>query len=204
MAQLTSRASTRPHLHGDINDLETITRENWSNPSVLFEVFVELGYRRQRKRKRELKDKTYKRLIEIAGEYFDWPTTNAPGGNRRLSGALWPEEGLLSYLGYHVGERGLPTAERRAILDSVYLQAVPTVNNPVYMADWGSPRSSLRLQKIAESLAAFCRNKKRSDRSYSSVAVADWESDLAYLKQKYYDGVYKFPWPRPDLTRRWS
>jgi hypothetical protein len=196
-----------PHLHGDIDELEAITRQNWSNASILFEIFVELGYRNQRKRKRELKDKIYKRLIEIAGAYFDWPTTSAPGGNRRLSGAPWPEKGLLSYLGYHVGERGLPTAQRRAILNSVYLEAVPTVNNLVYMADWGSPRSSLRLQKIAESLAAFCRNRERSDRSFTSAAVADWESDLSYLKQKYYDGVYDFPWPRADLTRRcrrWS
>ncbi len=203
MAQLGG-AANRPHIQGDINELEAITRQNWSDGSVLFEVFVELGYRNQRKRKRELKDKTYKRLIEIAGAYFQWPTTNAPGGNRRLSGTLWPEKGLLSYLGYHVGERGLPTAERQAILDAVYLEAVPTLNNPVYMADWGSPHSSLRLQKIAESIASFCRLRKRSDRTFTSAAVANWESDLAYLKQKHYDGVYDFPWPRPDLTKRSS
>jgi len=196
MPRFVTHSSTRPHLRDDIGELEAIAERNWTNASVLFEIFGELGYRNQRKRKRKLKDKIYARLIQIAGEYFRWPTTAAPGGNRRLSGMLWPREGLLAYLGYHVGERGLPTLERRAILDSVYLESLPTVNNPIYMADWGLPRSSLRLQKIAESLAAFCRNRKRSDRRFTSAAVADWEADLAYLKEKYYDGVYSFPWPR--------
>jgi hypothetical protein len=193
-----SRGDDRRHIQQRINELEAMAASNWGSPSLLFEIFTELEFRKPRKRPRELKQRINDRLLELAADfYFTWPSTSAPGGDGNLDGAGWPRTGLLSYLGYHVGRTGLPTTTRRAILADAYLGNLPTVNNPVYMADWGDPVCGPRLRKIAESLAAFCRNQKRKDGPhFQSAAVADWESDLAYLKGTYYDGVYDFPWPR--------
>jgi hypothetical protein len=186
----------RPYKQKRIDELESITGDNCDNASVLIEVFMELEFRRPRKRPSELRRRILNRLSELSAEFFRWPTTLAPSGDNILTTLGWPRKGLLSYLGYHVGKTGPPTTTRREILDEAYNNTLPTVNNTVYMADWGAPRSGPRLEKIAESIAAFCRNRKRKDGLLQSVAIADWESDLAYLKSKYYDGVYDFHWPR--------
>ena len=186
----------RPYIRQYINDLEDIVEENWDNGSVLFEVFSELDFRKPRKRPRELRKRILERLLELADEFFHWPTTMASSGDGSIEAEKWPKTGLLSYLGYHVGKTGLPTIKRREILDQAYKDNLPTVNNSIYMAQWGEPRSSIRLKKIAESIAAFCRNQKRRDDQIKSAAIADWESDLAYMKAKYYDGNYDFQWPR--------
>jgi hypothetical protein len=154
----------RPHIYHDIYELQEVAESNWNNPSVLFEVFSELQFRRPRKRPRELRQAIQDRILEVLPSFcFRWPSTSAIGGDGNLAGSGWPRTGLLSYLGYHVGTSGLPTHERRKILDLAYTDNLPTVNNPIYMANWGLPRSGPRLQKIAESLAAFCRNRKRQE-----------------------------------------
>jgi hypothetical protein len=186
----------RPFKILHINDLESIAEKNLHNASVLFEVFTELNFRRHRKRHNDLRRRILDRLLELAAEYFRWPSTSTPSGDSTLNAVGWPLKGLLSYLGYHVGKTGLPTMTRREILDEVYNDTLPIVNNTSYMEEWGTPRSDSRLKKLAESLAAFCRNQKRKDGHVQSAAVADWVSDLAYLKSKYYDGVYDFHWPR--------
>jgi len=38
------------------------------------------------------------------------------------------------------------------------------------------------------------RNFKKNDRDRYEVAISDYERDMAYLKQKYYDPG-SFPWP---------
>jgi hypothetical protein len=63
------------------------------------------------------------------------------------------------------------------------------------MAEWGAPSTGPRLRKMVESLAAFARNAKRRDARRLSVAIAEWESDLDYLKRTYYVGRYDFVWP---------
>lgn len=191
------RKGERPYIQQRISDLEQIAEENWTNASVLFEVFSELRFRKPRKRPRELKQRILDRLLELAQEYFRWPSIKAMPGNEPISSTTWPSTGLLSYLGYHVGKPALPAIKRREILDQAYQDILPTVNNPIYMSEWGPPKSSVRLKKIAESLAAFCRNQKRKNSDHSkSTAITDWESDLAYLKHKYYNNVYNFQWPR--------
>jgi hypothetical protein len=175
-----SYSSSRPHIQKRINELERIAYSNWDNPSVLFEVFVEIDHRRSRKRQVAFKDKILQRILFLASQYFKWPSTLAPTGDGNLNTANSPKRGLLSYLGYHVGRRGLSTVERREMLDRVYMRRVPTVNNPIYMADWGEPHSALRLKKTTEPLASFCRSQKRKSAVHvQSAAVADYESDLA-------------------------
>jgi hypothetical protein len=102
---------------------------------------------------------------------------------------------LLRYLGYHVGAKGLSGEERRAILDAVYLEKLPSVNSRTYMSEWGQPHTGVRLKKLAETLAALTRNEKRKRAAASRSAIEEWEADLEYLRQKYYVGRYDFVWP---------
>jgi len=51
---------------------------------------------------------------------------------------------------------------------------------------------------MAESIAAFCRNAKLRDSSSLAAAISDWEVDLVWLKQTYYDRKFHrvFNWPQ--------
>jgi hypothetical protein len=105
------------------------------------------------------------------------------------------EKGLLKEFGYKVGINGLPESQRRQILDHIYDKRLDFNDNSTYLKEWGEPQSDKRLQKIAESIAAFSRNAKRRNIKSLSKAIQDWEADLAYLKKTYYNGRFTFQWP---------
>lgn len=170
--------------------------KRYDDPAGLQEILVELLFRHS-DGALDLREQVVLRLVELSEESFLWPTTDTPDGDGTLDGIEWPQEGLLSFLGYHVGQNGVRADDRRAILDSTYKGSLPNVNSAEYMASWEAPGSADRLRKLAESLAAFCRNQKRRDPS--AVAVREWEADLEYLRHEYYDGRYSFVWPRTDL-----
>lgn len=129
-------------------------------------------------------------------DYFDWPSTDAPAGTYGFSGKHWHyKEGLLSYVGYRVGRNGVDKQVRQSILDCVFHNELPQVDSEEYMRQWDAPKSAARLQKMAESLAAFTRNAKRKDFFDYRDAIADWESDLSYLWRKYYRDHFGFAWP---------
>ncbi|WP_429018031.1 hypothetical protein, partial [Aeromonas veronii] len=56
------------------------------------------------------------------------------------------------------------------------------------------PKSTTRLQKMANSLASFARNAQRSPHD-TSVAVKEWKEDLDYLYHTFYQQWHRFPWP---------
>lgn len=86
--------------------------------------------------------------------------------------------------------------QRRQILDNIFLGSLPVIENTIYLEEWGEPSTERRLQKLAESIAAFTRNAKRRNTTKFRKAIQDWETDLAYLKQTYHDECFKFQWPR--------
>jgi len=133
-------------------------------------------------------------LSYLSGVGFDWPKTYVNRGGGIFTVKL-PAVGLLKYMGYKVGRSGMDEAERREILHHVLHAAVlPPVTSPSYMREWGGPRSGERLLKMANSIAAFCRNEKRKSRP-SEDAVSDWENDLEWLRKTYYKGRFRFQWP---------
>ena len=103
-------------------------------------------------------------------------------------------------MGYCVGQNGVSEAQRREILDFAYKQILPNVNSVEYIDEWGDPITWPRLSKIAESIASFVRSAKRRDLASMSVAIDEWESDLDYLRKKYYVGRYDSPWPPTHFT----
>ncbi|MEO9574944.1 MAG: hypothetical protein ABJ360_00565 [Roseobacter sp.] len=129
-------------------------------------------------------------------EYFTWPSTEADGGGDGFEIGKVPSEGMLGYLEYRVGRtNGLPEGARRAILDRVVTGTLPIYWSLEYYEQWSDPGSAARLQKLAETIAAFARNAKRRRRSALSDAIAEWESDLVYLKKKHYLTRFRFGWP---------
>jgi hypothetical protein len=129
-------------------------------------------------------------------EFFEWPTTEAIGGNGRLILEPSVSDGMLSYLDYRVGKlNGEVASIRQSILSRVFEGRLPPVFPADYMSSWGAPKSAARLRKIAESIAAFTRNAKRRRDYKMDDAISDWESDLGFLYDRYYTGHFSFGWP---------
>jgi hypothetical protein len=137
----------------------------------------------------------------LKDQSFDWPSTLVWGEGHKPIDALFLETGMLGYLGYHVGHHGLDSRSRRKILARVFEKRLPRPSSfpKHYLDEWAQPKSCERLQKLAESIAAFCRNAKRRS-SPPRAAISDWEADLAWLKIEYYDPC-RFRWP--DGMRPW-
>ncbi|TFH93696.1 hypothetical protein ELS82_01165 [Vibrio ouci] len=128
-------------------------------------------------------------------ETFRWPSTVAYEADESMPESNWPKVGMLSAVGYCVGINGLGLKQRQELLSNVYSKRLPFVDSRKYVAEWGMPRSSERLRKLAEAIAAFVRNAKRK-KNNMSVAIREWEQDLAWLKEKYYLR-HKFVWVWP-------
>lgn len=103
-------------------------------------------------------------------------------------------EGLLSYMGYHVGHSGQLRKQRRDILERVMESTLPKIISPEYIADWGEPRSQQRLRKLADSLAAFRSDRERKVKTSNDEAIRDWTDDLQYLKETYWDKSWEWRW----------
>jgi hypothetical protein len=136
-------------------------------------------------------------LEYLAGWGFPWPSTvvgfAGAGGPFDLDR---PEKGWLGHLGYSVRASGPSAQDRRAILERAFLDPLPTRGfTEEYVSEWASPGSGRRLRKLAGTIAALCRNAKRKSANMREP-VARWESDLEWLRQRYYDRRQRFQWPR--------
>jgi hypothetical protein len=188
----------RPHIQQLTNELAALAKANWADRDILMGIAAELELRK-RQRAKNLQKEIAERISQLKKETvaFEWPSTDVEEGNGSLdSGVFRHSSGLLRYMDYKVGVNGYVARDRREILERTYEETLPRVNSPSYMAEWGTPSSSQRLQKMADSIASFVRNAKRQSYNDMSMSVDEWESDLAYLKKRYYDGCYNFPWPR--------
>jgi hypothetical protein len=144
---------------------------------------------------------THLLLQNIEDDYFSWPNTSI--FKRRVDKLselnltfLAQEKGLLKVFGYQVGNKGLPKIQRRRILKKVYEFDLELIRNHVdieNLNEWSTPKSTQRLSKIAHSIAAFTRNAKRKTNVDYTQSISDWESDLKWLKEEYYDG--RIFWP---------
>jgi len=186
---------TRPFFNHSTAKLRKESESQWGNPDVLHSVYTELLYR-ERKAALLLRELIEERLL-VFTEYFPWPTTDAPNSTNSLDTTIFTEQvGLLAFVGYRVGQNGVTPQKRRALLEDVYLRRVPPVNSQDYMSTWGKPRTSTRLKKLANVVASNARHAKRNSSERFSIAISEWEADLAYMKKKFYVGVYSFKWPK--------
>jgi hypothetical protein len=134
------------------------------------------------------------------GKWFPWPTTVARKGTGRLTVLGWRQQGMLSLLGYHVGEtEPTPRNVRQCILEYAFECYLPPLQDIAYYAEWGPPVTPRRLEKLANTLAALVRNAKRRHQIAYRVAIDDWEHDLWFLHQRYYVDLFNFGWPATNL-----
>ena len=126
--------------------------------------------------------------------FFTWKTTHiVPTQGGTVKGE-WTQKGVLDDSGYHVGNAGVERNERHKILTRVFTTKLNNVTSLEYMAEWGTPNSCMRLQKMADSIASFACNAKRQNNPRLQQAIDDWEEDLGWLKKTYYDGKFSFDW----------
>lgn len=122
---------------------------------------------------------TLKRLLK-------WPTTNAPLGLEDFFPSGWQETGLLSSSGYIVGKSGASDADRKLILSNLVENEIKLKGfRADYLSSWGEAATLDRLLKIARTIAVLCRNAKGSPHNFTK-AIKEWESDLLFLKNKYF------------------
>lgn len=191
-----SQSSKRPYLSYSTSDLAQLAEAEWHNVQILNKIRYELQFR-TRRRAKELRDRIEQRLTQLPNSSFNWPKTTANPGHQPFPQQVFKQtEGLLSHCGYRVGAKGLPEPQRRRILDDIYRQPLPPMDDTAYEYEWGDPQTAQRLQKLAETIAALTRNARRRNNPNLRIAINDWEADLAYLKQNYYDGRFSFHWPR--------
>lgn len=129
-------------------------------------------------------------------DHFVWPSTNVGAGSGSQQFDNWHAQGMLGYLGYHVGAtNGVSEFARREILDMVFSSVLPPVNGVSYVRGWGEPSTSSRLHRLADEIARHARNGKLKRSADMSGPVMAWEADLKYLYQKYYVDKFRFGWP---------
>ena len=169
--------------------------KHWGDSEELHLILAELKYR-SRKGAVELRERISKRLVELSKKTFLWPSTAVVDSQNALQGdQFWYERGVLSFLGYKVGQKGVREKARQEILDYAFHERLPNVNSSQYMEEWGKPATANRLKKLADCLATFARNAKRNQTADIEQAVAEWEADLRYLECRYYRGHFDFSWP---------
>jgi hypothetical protein len=104
------------------------------------------------------------------------------------------EQSPLSLLGYRAGVSGLDDASRRRVLQSAFQGPLPFVESAGYMESWGEPSTADRLRRIATHLSHTIDAHRNL--ANHQVAVNDWVSDLAWLRETFYRGIYTFYWPQ--------
>lgn len=189
--------SDRPFMQLKTAELRDEVKGARGNVKILHQVYAETLFR-SRKPARLLRELLVEEFAAMECP-FPWPSTAVPAGGRRIRAIEFKQvEGILSVMGYRVGQAGVSVYKRRDLLDHIYESRLPKVHTTEYMAGWGSPKSATRLRKLAESIASFTRSAKRNNAARYATAISDWESDLKYLKKTYYHR-YKFPWPRTSV-----
>ena len=94
-----------------------------------------------------------------------------------------PEQGVLSVVGYKVGNEGEKTPFRRQLLDYIMTDTLPFVGSPAHMAEWGEKLTRsryIKLHRVIRVLASSGRTMGNMDK-----AVSEWEDDLEYLEEKW-------------------
>jgi hypothetical protein len=107
------------------------------------------------------------------------------------------QESPLHRMGYVVGKtKGLLSDERRAILEGAFKGELHWVTSDEYMKEWGKPRTRKRLWRMAHHIAHMIR--VRQGIPIMEVAVVQWKSDLAWMKQTLYRPSMRFVWPSTE------
>ena len=188
----------RPHIQLTWIELHKKAVDHYEDIDYLQRILVELQFRRTNKA-RNLYREIANHVAELSAKdlhTFRWPSTavNKDSNQALEDGHFNYEEGLLKYMGYSVGQNGAYRSQRREVLNYIYNGQLPRVQSQEYMDQWAESKTSSRLQKLANTIATLARNAKRRHNDDMSLAISEWEEDLTYLKETYYDaGTFRWP-----------
>ena len=95
-----------------------------------------------------------------------------------------PNQGLLSFYGYHVGSTdGKREGFRRKILIKIFKEEkLPLVGSFEYIDEWGEPESIKRLNKINNSLWGFLNSNYPAYMNMTRP-FKEWHADLKWIKK---------------------
>jgi hypothetical protein len=128
-----------------------------------------------------LHDTAIERIKSIEDEW-DRRITEAENGNYNTTR---PTKGMMSRLGYHVGEaQGLTREARRKIIDFVMTVRLPFFHSPMYVKEWGEPNTKERYKKLENFFEGMLNGHYAGD---VDRAKDEWTEDLEYLKETYGD-----------------
>ena len=92
-----------------------------------------------------------------------------------------PAEGLMSTMGYRVGDtQGVKQEYRIMIMIEILKGPLPFVESPSYMREWGEDASLDRYSKLKRFLNAEI-NSPLQKNNYR--AIAEWKEDLTWLEK---------------------
>lgn len=185
--------SQRPLFLLTLPQLRQYAEQFSESPRKLANVYFELHFRR-RQSAAELRQLV--RLLMLShGKPFSWPSPDIiPGDGILDQGVFNVDSGFMRLIGYRVGVAGVGERQRHDLLVDAFTEEQPALRGHPQEHEWSTPRSSRRLEKMANVIAALTRNAKRRTRP-PKVAIQEWQADLAFLKRTIYDGHFDFNWP---------
>lgn len=147
-----------------------------------------------------ISDDTVDEEAEADVPTWSWPIVNMPPDGTSIGpfNAEFRGFSALKMFGYTVGKTdGWTSAKRQKFLGAFMESKLPAEVQEIFGDEYGAPLSSQRLRKMANVIASNASNFYRNDAARYAVAIDDWEEDLQFLKNKYYEGMgLKFqPWP---------
>ncbi|MDB4244689.1 hypothetical protein N9832_00010 [Amylibacter sp.] len=102
--------------------------------------------------------------------------------------AASPEQGILSVVGYKVGNNGEKLEIRHQMLDYIMSDILPPVSSPAYMAEWGEKLSSTRYRKLHRVIKVLASSGETIGNM--DKAVNEWKTDLNYLENTWRPRIY--------------
>ena len=93
----------------------------------------------------------------------------------------YPDEGLMSTMGYRVGDtQGIKAEYRKLIMSEILEGPIPFVNSPAYMREWGSDGSIERYNKMKRFLKSEINSPVQKN---NYRAISEWKEDLQWLEE---------------------
>ena len=93
-----------------------------------------------------------------------------------------PGEGLMSTMGYRVGDtQGVKKEYRQMIMAEVLKGPIPFVESPSYMREWGQDASIDRYNKLKRFLSSEIRSPLQRN---NYRAISEWTEDLDWLEKE--------------------
>lgn len=135
---------------------------------------------------------------QAAEPKWTWPVVHRSSSKSSSFGDILKDFSALKMFDYTVGKtNGWPDSKRKKFLDDFMRLDLPHAVESEFGDEYGSPMTTERLRKVAvllASLASFAYRKKAHSMRH---AIRDWEHDLQFLKETFYEdeGLMFRPWP---------